>query len=629
MKKNHFFIALALFLGACAPKGGVKTEENLLQPTSVFIDLQNVQDDKVNVKVNPGKLSSESVIYQFAQTVPGTYSTDNFGRLIDNFQAFDYSGKVLPSKKDGENKFIIENGSELDYVTYLVNDSFDIDGELGIFSPSGTNIKKDENFVLNLHGFVGYFNEDLEKEYNIDILRPKILKSSTAIQFVGTKETKTEGEFLDQFTAKRYFEVTDNPIFYTNSESSSFMVGDMSVVLDVYSPNGAYRAKDLLPNIQKMVNAQKNYLGEINRTDLYAILLYLSEIGGESKDANGFGALEHHTSTVVVFPESMPLQALNEGMTDVVSHEFFHTLTPLNVHSEEIYNFDYAHPKMSKHLWMYEGVTEYFANHFQVHEKLIQPEDFFARMMTKIESAKQYNDTMPFTEMSENVLKEEYEPQYMNVYMKGALIAMCLDIRLRELSNGKTGLLHLMGQLSEKYGKDKPFQDDELIPTIVELTDPQIANFFSTYMTGSTPIPYNQFFEKVGLEMSQKDVESSLFMLGMRQPFFSVKEDTKEIYFPSGMPFNSMLEKLGVKGDDVLKTFNGKPYDLDNIRQFVFSSMMLKEGASVTMTVMRNGAEVKLSGIYEQPVAKQNTLIAIDLKEDDAKLKLRNNWLYN
>jgi predicted metalloprotease with PDZ domain len=47
-------------------------------------------------------------------------------------------------------------------------------------------------------------------------------------------------------------------------------------------------------------------------------------------------------------------------MMDVVSHEFFHIVTH-HIHSKEIQDFDYNDPKMS-HLWMYEGVTEYFAN---------------------------------------------------------------------------------------------------------------------------------------------------------------------------------------------------------------------------------------------------------------------------
>jgi predicted metalloprotease with PDZ domain len=76
------------------------------------------------------------------------------------------------------------------------------------------------------------------------------------------------------------------------------------------------------------------------------------------KRRKGFGALEP-TATTVVLPEL--IKELVKSMMDVVSHEFFHIVTPLSIHSKEIQYFDY-NTKMSEHLWMYEGVTEYFAN---------------------------------------------------------------------------------------------------------------------------------------------------------------------------------------------------------------------------------------------------------------------------
>src|SRR5690606_28242510 len=246
-----------------------------------------------------------------------------------------------------------------------------------------------------------------------------------------------------------------------------------------------YTAKDMESYVRELVEAQKTFLGEINSTDKYAILLYLSEI---ENDAQGFGALEHHTSTTVVLPESMDPQSLKEAMIDVVSHEFFHILTPLNVHSKEIHYFDYNEPKMSQHLWMYEGVTEYFANLFQVNQDLITNQDFYDRMTGKIETSRRFDDTMPFTVMSENILDDEYHSSYYNVYQKGALIGMALDIRLRELSHGETGILDMMKKLSLKYGMDKPFNDEELFDEIVSVTYPEIETFLTTYISGTTPI---------------------------------------------------------------------------------------------------------------------------------------------
>ncbi len=224
----------------------------------------------------------------------------------------------------------------------------------------------------------------------------------------------------------------------------------------------------------------------------------------KKSDAQGFGALEHPTATTVVMPEILPKDQLVRRLKDVVSHEFFHIVTPLTVHSKEIQFFDYNTPKMSEHLWMYEGVTEYFANLFQINQGLITEDEFYTRMAKKIDSASKMNDTMPFTEMSANVLVKPYKDQYLNVYEKGALIAMCLDIQIRESSNGQRGILDLMQKLSAEYGKKKPFDDNELFAKITELTYPEVGQFLSTYVSGSTPIPYDKYFAKVGVKKQLK-----------------------------------------------------------------------------------------------------------------------------
>jgi predicted metalloprotease with PDZ domain len=263
-------------------------------------------------------------------------------------------------------------------------------------------------------------------------------------------------------------------------------VDGMQILFSVYSPSGTHTAKSLLPDLEKTMRAQKAFLGSINTNKRYTVLLYLSDMQGN--DAKGFGALEHHTSTTVCFPDMMPTEALGEQIKDVVSHEFFHTVTPLSIHSKEIQYFDYNDPKMSKHLWMYEGVTEYFANLFQVNQGLIDSDEFYQRMSGKINNASNLNDTMPFTEMSANVLVEPYKDQYLNVYEKGALIGMCIDIIIREKSNGERGILDLMKKLSKEYGPIKPFNDEELFAKIVSLTYPEVGEFLNTYVAGKTPI---------------------------------------------------------------------------------------------------------------------------------------------
>ena len=622
MKKIIYAVAAIATLVGCK-----STQQNTNSDLVVAnLDLVNVDDDKVMVSVDPGKFTTEETTFYIPKTVPGTYSTDNYGQFIEGVKAIDYKGNELSITKLDDNSWKISNATALDKVTYWVSDSYDIEGEEGVFSPAGTNIKAGENFMLNLHGFVGYFDGMSEKPYQLVIKHPKDLIAGTSLKkvAVGTDEEQTYA--TDQFNVNRYFEVTDHPIMYSTPDTTSFQLQGMKVKLQVYSPNKAYSVEDIAPKMKEMMQAQKAFLGEIDNTDVYAVLLYLSDVNG--KDAQGFGALEHHTSTTVVLPESMPLERLNETMKDVVSHEFFHIITPLSVHSNEVHYFDYNDPEMSQHLWMYEGVTEYFANLFQVKEGLIDHQAFYDRMSEKITSSKQFDDTMPFTVMSENILDEEYESSYYNVYQKGALIGMSLDIRLRELSNGEMGILDLMKKLSNKYGKDKPFEDEELIPAIVELTYPEIQSFFDTYITGTTPIPYGDFFAKVGVEETESEVQTGVFLKG-QQPYIDGNPQTKELFFREGIAFNSFLNELGAEPKDVIKSVNGTEYNIENVYGLIMGSRGWKEGDQVTMIIERDGEEKTLEATYKTPTDKETKLQEMELSSDDQRVKLRKAWLEN
>ncbi|MGB1270349.1 MAG: peptidase M61, partial [Flavobacteriaceae bacterium] len=163
-----------------------------------------------------------------------------------------------------------------------------------------------------------------------------------------------------------------------------------------------------------------------------------------------------------------------------------------------------------------------FANLFQVNQGLISEQDFINRMQRKIATSKRFKDDMSFTEMSKNILDKKYAANYSNVYMKGALIGMCLDINLREESNGKYGLVDLMRDLSNKYGQHKPFKDDEIIPEIVKMTNPKVGEFFANHVVGSTPIDYSKYFDKVGIKKETKTSNSAYFIDAKGQPFISV-----------------------------------------------------------------------------------------------------------
>jgi len=622
MKKIFLGVATAALLFACKTQNVNETKP--FQPTLASIDLVNVENDKVWVTVDPDRFTGDSTTFYIPKTVPGTYSTNNYGKFSENFKALNYKGEEMKFTKIDENSWKIQNAEDLDKIMYQVNDSFDWEDEGGVYSMAGTNILKDKNFLLNLHGFVGYFEKLQEKPFRLEIQRPANLIAGTALTIDQTITGENSETRTDVYNLGRYFEVIDNPIMYSAPDTTSFMVEDMEVLIDIYSPNQKFSAESLKPNLEKIIRAQKKFLGDINSTDKYAILVYLSATPGE-EDAGNFGALEHHTSTVVVMPETMEAAALDESMKDIVSHEFFHIITPLGIHSKEVHYFDYNDPKMSQHLWMYEGVTEYFANLFQVNQGLISNQEFYNRMVGKINVSKRFDDTVPFTVMSENILTDEYKDSYYNVYQKGALIGMALDIRLRELSGGKMGVLDLMKKLNAKYGKDKPFDDDQLISDIVELTYPEIQNFFDTYITGTTPIPYNEFFAKAGIEEKEMMSEVGYFLKG-QTPYITANQETMQIVFRKDIEFNTFLKDFGIQGGDTVKSINGTEYNIQNVYDLITASNSWKEGDNITMTIIRDGKEMKLEGKLSTPMDKETKMVEIQNADGD-QIELRNAWL--
>lgn len=623
MKKTLVKISIGVLLISCGTKNPTNDIATEL-PIATAIDLTQVKDDKIPVVVNPGRFIQDTVEYYIPKVVQGTYAVSDFGKFVDDFKAFDYDGNEIKTEKKDINTWVISNAKQLDKISYLVNDTYDIENtDIGTpFSPSGTNIEP-ENFVLNLHGFIGYFDVLKNNQYALDVKAPTAMKRTSALQKIGSDVSENGSITTDKYFAARYFEITDNPMMYGDLDVEEFMVGDIKIVLSIYSPNKVHTAAKIKETVFKMMKGQKAYLGDIDSTPRYDIYLYLSPSGENAPI--GFGALEHHTSTVVVLPEQMPDEALASAMIDVVSHEFFHIVTPLSVHSEDVHYFDYNNPTFSKHLWMYEGITEYFATLFQVNQDLVEEQEFYNKIMGKIQSASGFDDTMSFTVMSENILEQPYASNYVNVYEKGALIGMCIDILMRKESNGNRGILSLMKELSLKYGKNKPFEDDKIVDEIIAMTYPSIGEFLKTHVEGKTPINYEEFFKKVGLAIVSEKVETN-YIQNSGALIVAGNQDKGTIFFTDLVSDNSFWAENGAKPNDDIVEVNGTKLTLQNANDVLGSTFQWKEGDDITVKLNRGGEEVVIKAKVTKSYTKGKKLALIDNPTKE-QLELRKVWM--
>lgn len=624
-RTNLFLLLSIVILQGCASLNLASKKSNIIES---YIDLNAVDNDQLVVSLNPGSFPKGEVTFYMPSVIPGTYEYTDFGRFVSNFKAFDKNNQLIDVVKEGKNTWKIAEGKKLDRVSYVIDDTFDSPEGKKIYPMGGTKIEKDEVFLLNLHGFVGYFKGGKEWSYRVTIDSPADLVPFSSLESVSHTATQ------DVFLAGRYFNIIDDPILYTNDDSISFSLEDIEVNLAVYSPTGAHKAADFKETIETMMQAQKRFLGDANATKSYDILLLLMSMEELQQFGGVQGALEHHTSTTVVFYEGIDTESLKEYLVDVVSHEFFHTLTPLNVHSEQIHYFNYNEGIMSQHLWMYEGTTEYFANLFQVQQELIDENDFYGRMSDKISSAKRYDDTMPFTVMSTNIVEEPYQSNYQNVYYKGALINMCLDIIIREQSGGARGFLDVMQALAKKYGVDTPFTDDKLFDEIIAMTYPEVGDFIKTYIQGETPIPYTEFLEKAGVTISETDQElPSIIMVAPQQPFIAPQPNeagTRDLVVTG---LNNRLSEIGFQEGDLLRVFNGEEIpaltqeNMGALNNLFGTSFGWTADQEVTFEVERAGTPVTLSGTVGVAITPAKGISAME-NATPAQMALRNVWLH-
>ena len=624
-RTNLVLLLFVVILQGCATLGLTSKKSNTIE---THIDLNAVDNDQLLVTLDPGPFPAGEVTFYMPSVIPGTYEYTDLGRFVTNLQACDKNNQLLDVVKDGKNTWKIADGKKLDRITYNVDDTFDSPEGKKIYPMGGTKIEKDEVYLLNLHGFVGYFKGGKEWSYRVTIDSPADLVPFSSMESVSHTATQ------DVFLAGRYFNIIDDPILYTNDDSISFSLEDIEVNLAVHSPTGAHKAADFKETLVDMMEAQKRFLGDANNTKSYDILLLLMSMEELQHFGGVQGALEHHTSTTVVFYEGIDTASLKEYLTDVVSHEFFHTLTPLNVHSEQIHYFNYNEGIMSQHLWMYEGTTEYFANLFQVQQDLITAEDFYTRISEKIDLAKRFDDTMPFTEMSTKIVDEPYQSNYQNVYYKGALINMCLDIIIREQSGGTRGILSVMQALAKKYGVDKPFTDNQLFDEIVAMTYPEVGDFIKTHVQGETPIPYKSFLEKAGVTIFDTDEKlQSIIMLDSRTPFIGSKPNEAGVPELVVNGVNNRLKAIGFREGDVLRVFNGTEIPELNsanagmVNQLFGASFSWTPEQEVTFEVDRDGKRIPLSGTVGIAVAPSKGIQA-NTNATAAQIALRNAWLY-
>lgn len=574
------------------------------------VDLNKVDNDQLEVELQIPEYGESVATFHIPKMVPGTYSIYDFGRFTSNLKAYDAGGKELSVAHDDANTWVISGAQRLSRITYKIEDTWDTDKPNVVFEPAGTNIDKDKVFVFNNHGIFGYLKGKEFQPMQVEVDRPAGFFGGTSLRRVGgDKDT-------DIFAAESYHRLVDSPIMFCEPDTAVIQVGKTKVLIHTYSPTKRVNSKALVADIKPILEAQREYLGGELPVDNYAFLLFLNP-EGDSYLSGAAGALEHSYSSFYAMFEGEP-KNIAQSIRDVAAHEFFHIVTPLSIHSEEIHYFDFIDPKMSAHLWMYEGVTEYSAQHVQVKQRLVSIEHFLNQMSDKLRTSEYFNDDIAFTEMSKTCL-DKNKDQYSNVYLKGALIGMCIDLKLRSLSKGAYGIQNMMQGLAKKYGIEKPFKDEQLFDEIVAVTGfAEMKDFLNKYVGGKEKLPYAELLKAAGIEYQEKGYVTELSPLGFSSPA-AIGLDMDQMLIK--IANEDALDEFGrnyikFKTGDLIQKWNGNEVSLASVNTVLGTyAQSAKEGDQLVVTVLRAKGKPKKNS------KKKPKYETVELKATLAKVK--------
>jgi len=572
------------------------------------LDVSDPSDDLFHVTVYPPQLNNGNNIYNFVSTAPGTYSNLNIGRFVKSFEAFDKDGNKLNSEKISTNKWQINSPQKVYKIVYSVEDTFDSDYTEDIIWPmSGSGIE--ENYILlNTFCVFGYFEGLQTFPTKLKIDYPDDWEAATALNI-------KDGYYY----TSTYDELADSPFLIGEITSKIVKVGDINVGIHVYSDADFLNAESITERANDILTAAGKFVG-ISPVDRYKFIMALFDPStGQRNKIGPIGALEHSYSSLYAMYS-------NENTANILSnfmaHEFFHIITPLNLHSEIIETYNFAEPVPSQHLWLYEGVTEWSAHIMQLRGGLIDVTEYLSRQQQKLNISDNFFDqNYSLVQLALDAYNDKGANEYQNIYQKAAVIACLLDLRLLDLSGGKKGLREVLVDLTKRYGKSKPFSEKNFFDDFAKYTFPEIKDFFDNYVKDSKPLPLKEYFSKIGINyIEKKKANDGASSFGM---FTTPTNDGKR----NILKFTGDYSEAGLKIGDTILKINGEEINPQNYFTIVGELTKKETGTKYEITVRRDNEELALTvPLFE----KYNYNVFEEMENPtQEQLRLRNIWMQN
>jgi predicted metalloprotease with PDZ domain len=321
-----------------------------------------------------------------------------------------------------------------------------------------------------------------------------------------------------RFAAANYDELIDHPVEMGTFDLAHFEAGGARHEIAVTGRHRGDLAR-LALDFQRICQSQIDLFGGVPSSqapfDYY--LFQLLAVG------DGYGGLEHRASTSLIAkrdglpkPGSTGVGEDYRSLLGLASHEYFHAWNVKRIKPSAFVPYDLTRENLTGQLWAFEGITSYYDDLTLVRSGLIDASDYLelvGRDITRLLRApgrlKQSVADSSFDAWIKYYRQDENSPNALvSYYVKGALIALALDLTLRHA--GTTTLDEVMRAMWQRYGKPGMGVPEGGVETVAaELAGTDLSPFFDRYVRGTADLPLAELLEPFGIDLMLRPAEGT------------------------------------------------------------------------------------------------------------------------
>jgi predicted metalloprotease with PDZ domain len=236
--------------------------------------------------------------------------------------------------------------------------------------------------------------------------------------------------------------------------------------------------------------------------------------------ADGRGGLEHRNSTALICSRKDLPRLVNSGaashasqqsegyvsLLGLISHEYFHTWNVKRLRPAEFSTYDYNQENYTSLLWFFEGFTSYYDDLLLLRAGRIDERTYLELLGKTLKQVQQTPGRLvqtvaqaSFDAWVKYYRQDENTPNAtVSYYTKGALVALCLDLTLRQ--EGLSTLDAVMTMLWSRC-KAGPMTEHDLLDVLMQLGGRSYAAELSRWVHSTSELPVTELLQQHGISI--------------------------------------------------------------------------------------------------------------------------------